>query len=285
MFKYYAYYNVGGYKDMFLGDSSMSAKETYYLPLLAIWKKKATSGDNDAAAKVKSAESLMKIQLLSSKENLGLPKEAESMFSHGGYKVIFSVAQDGKGIFAIRDIESSSKDESGRTTPFLLVIVGSTIEDSKSLEKIAAYASSHLESFSKELSVLFRYDANINGIVFELARMTTLIRKISAEGNNSLLTTDGVKSIESRRGAVSLLVLPEGISKELAFAEQGLKGKSVQSISIGQILPLDNQKKLIAALKNITDVKNSIYTDRRVQYIVGGAVVLGFIAGFLIGRS
>lgn len=270
---------------MFLGDSSMKAKETYYLPLLAIWNKKALVGDTDAQAKIKSAEGLTKIQLLSSKENLGLPKEAESMFSHGGYKVIYSVGQDGESIFAIRDIESSSKDESGRTIPFLLVIVGSTIEDSKLLEKVAAYASSHLESFSKELSALFRYDVNINGAVFELAQMNTIVRKISAEGNNTLLTTDGVKSIESRRGAVSLLVLPEGISKEVAIAEQGLKGKSVQLISIRQILPLDNHKRLIATLKNIKDVKNSIYTDKRIQYIVGGAVVLGFIAGFLIGRS
>ena len=167
----------------------------------------------------------------------------------------------------------------------MLVIVGTTFEDSKSLEKVAAYTSSHLESFSKELSALFRYDANINGIVFELAQMNTIVRKIAAEGNNSLLTTDGVKSIESRRGAIPLLVIPEGISKEVAFAEQGLKGKPVHSISIGQILPLDNQEKLIAALKNIKDVKNSIYSDRRVQCIVGGAVILGFIAGFLIGRS
>ena len=115
--------------------------------------------------------------------------------------------------------------------------------------------------------------------------MNTIVRKIAAEGNNSLLTTDGVKSIESRRGAIPLLVIPEGISKEVAFAEQGLKGQPVHSISIGQILPLDNQEKLIAALKNIKDVKNSIYSDRRVQCIVGGAVILGFIAGFLIGRS
>ena len=28
MLKYYSYYNVGGYKDMFLGDSSMEAQKT-----------------------------------------------------------------------------------------------------------------------------------------------------------------------------------------------------------------------------------------------------------------
>ena len=285
MLKYYSYYNVGGYKDMFLGDSSMNAKETYYLPLLAIWKKKALSGDSDAEAKVKSAEELTPIQLLSSKESFGLPKEAESMFSHGGYKIIYSVGANGESIFAIRDIDCSSRDESGRTTPFLLVIVGTTDEDARTLEKVAVYASSHLESFSKELSELFHYDAGINGIAFKLASVNSIVGKISAGGNNSLLTIDGIKNIESKRGAVSLLVLPDGIPKDVALNEHGLKGMSVQAIPVGWILPLDNHKKLAAALRNIKEVKNSIYTDKRVRYIVGGAIILGLVAGYIIGRS
>lgn len=285
MLKYYSYYNVGGYKDMFLGDSSMNVQETYYLPLLAIWKKKAASGDSDADSKLKSVESLEKIQLLSSKEGFGLPKEAETMFSHGGYKVLYTVGTNGESIFAIRDIESDSKDESGRTIPFLLVIVGTTDKDAKILERVATYASSHLESFSKELSKLFYYNADINGVVFRLASINSIVKNISKDGNNSLLTIEGVQTIESKRGLVSLLVLPEGISKEMAISEQNLKGKTVHTISIGQILPLDNQKKLVTTLRGIKDVKTSIYTDRRVQYLVGGAIVLGFIFGYFLGKS
>ena len=65
MLKYYSYYNVGGYKDMFLGDSSMKATETHYLPLLSIWKKKAAAGDSEADAKIKRTKNLSKIQILS----------------------------------------------------------------------------------------------------------------------------------------------------------------------------------------------------------------------------
>lgn len=285
MLKYYSYYNVGGYKDMFLGDSSMNVQETYYLPLLAIWKKKAASGDSDAESKVKSAESLEKIQLLSSKESFGLPKEAETMFSHGGYKVLYTVGTNGESIFAIRDIDSDSKDESGRTIPFLLIIVGTTDKDAKILERVATYASSHLESFSKELSKLFYYNADINGVVFKLSSINSIVKNISEDGNNNLLTIEGVQTIESKRGLVSLLVLPEGISKEMAISEQNLKGKSVHTVSISQILPLDNQKKLAATLRGIKDVKTSIYADRRVQYLVGGAIVLGFIFGYFLGKS
>lgn len=285
MLKYYSYYNVGGYKDMFLGDSSMNAKETYYLPLLAIWKKKAASGDKDAESKIKFIDSLTKIQLLSSKESFGLPQEAVTMFSHGGYKVVYTTGANGESIFAIRDIESESKDESGRTIPFLLVIVGTTEKDAKILEKVAAYASSRLESFNRELSRLFYYNAEINGIVFSLSSINSIVKNISEEGNNNLLTIEGVHTIESKRGLVSLLVLPEGVSKEMAITELNLKGKIVQAISINQILPLDNHKMLVAILRGLKNVKSSIYTDKRVHYLVGGAIVLGFIVGYFFGKS
>jgi len=285
MLKYYSYYNIGGYKDMFLGDSSMNAKETYYLPLLAIWKKKAASGDTEAESKIKVVESLDKIQLLSSKDSLGLPQEAGPMFSHGGYKVMYAVGENGDSIFAIRELEGESKDESGRSTPFLLVVVGNSEKDAKILEKVAAYASSHLESFSKDLSDLFYYDAEKNGVAFKLSSMNAIVKRIADEWNNSLLTIDGVKTVQSKRGTVSLLVLPEGLSKDYALAEQGLKGVSVQSLPIEDILPLDNQKKLIAVLKNVKGIRNSIFTDRRIGYIVGGAAILGFLIGFFCGRQ
>lgn len=284
MLKYYSYYNVGGYKDMYLGDSSVKTTETHYLPLLSIWKKKAASGDSEAEDKVKLTENLSKIQILSSKDNFGLPEEATLMFSHGGYKVINKLTANGESIFAIRDIESSSKDESGRNIPFLMVIIGTTEDDAITLEKVTAYASSHLESFSKELANLFYYDADKNGVVFKLSAMNVIVKRISNEANNTLLTIDGVKTVQAKRGGVSLLVLPEGLTKDYALTEQGIKGVPVQSVSIEQILPLDNQKKLIEILKNIRG-KESIFSDCKVQYIVGGAVILGFLIGYFIGRS
>lgn len=82
-----------------------------------------------------------------------------------------------------------------------------------------------------------------------------------------------------------MLVLPEGLTKDYALAEQGIKGVSVLSISIEQILPLDNQKKLIAILKNVNGIKKSLFTDRRILYVVGGSVFLGFLIGYFCGRQ
>lgn len=270
---------------MFLGDSSMTDAEICYLPLLSIWKKKAALGDQEAASKVKLTESLPKIQLLNSQESYGLPKEAEAMFSHGGYKVIFTVTTSGESIFAIRDINGSSKDEAGRAIPFLMVIVGTTADDAKILEKVAVFACSHLDTVSHDLAEFFYYDPTKNGVIFKLSAMNAMVAKIAAEGSNSLLTLDGSKTIQAKRGTVSLLVLPEGITKELAVAEQGLAGMPVVTVPIARILPLDNQKKLASVLNNVKDVKSSVFTDKRVQYIIGGAIILGFIAGYFVGRS
>lgn len=285
MLKYYSYYNVGGYKDMYLGDSSMKDAETYYLPLLSIWKKKSASGDTEAETKVKLTEELPKIQLLSTKENFGLPDEATQMFSHGGYKVINTVNKKGESILAIRDIESSSKDESGRKIPFLMVIVGTSESDAIALEKVSAYASSHLESFGKKLAELFYYDADKNGVVFKLSSMNAIVKKIANEEDNCILTIDGVKTVKAKPGTVSLLVLPEGLFEDYALAEQGIKSVPVESISIEQILPLDNPKKLIAILKNNNDVKKTLFTDKRILYIVGGSFFLGLLIGYFLGRQ
>lgn len=285
MLKYYSYYNVGGYKDMFLGDSSMKADKTYFLPLLPVWKKKAQAGDKDMASRVQSLEHLPMIKIVTVDDNHGLPRSAKVLFSHGGYKVMLTASESGETIFAIRDIETSSKDESGRTIPFLLVITGSSDNEKKMLERVAAYASSHLETFSKKVSVLFSYDSNKNGISFDLAALTAYINKISQQSNNSLLTMRGEFVIEGNKADVPLLIVPEGINKNLAIQEQGLSGKKVNTIDLLDIIPLDNHDKLVAILKRSGHrTQTSIFSDKRVLYLLGGVALIGFILGYIIAK-
>lgn len=285
MLKYYSYYNVGGYKDMFLGDSSMKADKTYFLPLLPVWKKKAASGDKELTAKVESLGNLPSIKIVTGEECYGLPHSAKTLFSHGGYKVLLTSSDSGETIFAIRDIESSSKDESGRAIPFLLVVVGSSDNDKKTLEKVAAYASSHLDTFSKKISSLFSYDSEKNGLAFALAPLTSYIYKIAEQSNNSLLTMQGEIMIEGKRADVPLLIVPEGINRSLAIQEQGLSGKRVNAIDLLDVIPLDNHERLIALLKGKNgNGRTSIFSDRRVMYLLGGAALVGFILGYYIAK-
>lgn len=285
MLKYYSYYNVGGYKDMFLGDSSMNAEKTYFLPLLPVWKKKAAAGDNEMATKIETLEKLPPIKLVTSGESQGLPRRAKTLFSHGGYKAILTSSDSGETIFAIRDIESSSKDESGRSIPFLLVVVGSSENDKHFLEKVAVYASSHLETFSQKISSFFSYDSEKNGLAFALSKFTNYIRKIVEQSSNSLLTTRGEVVIESKMTDVPLLLVPEGISHSLALQEQGLSDKKVNVIDMIEVLPLDNPDKLIGLLKGLkVRRKSSLFSDKRVVFLLGGAAIVGFLIGFFIAK-
>lgn len=285
MLKYYSYYNVGGYKDMFLGDSSMMADKTYFLPLLPVWKKKASAGDKELATKVEVLETLPSIKIVTKDDSHGLPQNAKILFSHGGYKVMLTSSNTGETIFAIRDIESSSKDETGRTIPFLLVIVGTSESDKVLLEKVAAYASSHLDSFSKKISSLFSYDSEKNGLAFALSTLTAYINKIAEQSNNSLLTMQGEVLLESKRADVPLLILPEGIDKSLAMQEQGLSGKRVNIVNLLDVIPLDNHERLIAILKGRKNrATTGLFSDKRVLYLLGGAAFLGFLLGYFIAK-
>lgn len=270
---------------MYLGDSSMKEEKTYFLPLLPVWKKKAQEGDKEMAARIEPLNQLPMIKIVTVDNNHGLPNSAKKLFSHGGYKLILTSSESGETIFAIRDVETESKDESGRTIPFLLVITGNSDNDKITLENLAAYASSHLESFSKKISGLFSYDSARNGISFDLATLTHYIYQIANKSNNSLLTVNGEVIIDSDQEEVPLMVLPEGITKNLAIQEQALEGKKIRAIDIQDILPMDNQEKLVTFLKRYKNPgEASIFSDIRTLYILGGAALVGFIIGFIIAK-
>ena len=282
MLKYYSYYNVGGYKDMFLGDSTMNDTATYFFPLLSVWKKRAADGDVDCAERLKGLDGLPKIQILTAEANYGLPAMADIMISHGGYKILNVVSDKGESIFAIRDVESRSYDESGRSIPFTFLIVGDTAEDMKVLEKVAAYAASHLETFSEELAAYFFYEAKKNGIAFNLSSMTKLIGRIVSINGNTIPVLKGEFAVRSKAGEVSLLLLPDGITKDRAVREQNLTNKKVKMIEREDVIPLDNQQHMLNSLQRIQQAKNAILTDKRILWLIGGAFVMGFIIGCLV---
>ena len=285
MFKYFSYYNVGGYKDMYLGDSSMTEAQSYFFPLMAIWRKNAKAGDKTCAERVEALEKLPSIKIVTNDENRGLPESAKTLFSHGGYKLILTKANTDEYIFAIRDIDGDAKDDAGRSTPFLLVVVGNSDEEKLQLEKIATYAASHLETFSKKISVLFKYDAEKNGVSFDIASLTTYLNKISKESDNSLLTLDGEVIVDGSHKDTPLLVLPEGIDKNIATTEQKLSRKEVNFVGVDNLIPLDNHKKLVALIKGSVGTKSSLLSNWKVSCLFGSAAIVGFIIGYIIGKQ
>ena len=293
MLKYYSYYNVGGYKDMFLGDSTMTAESTFFLPLLPVWKKKTAAGDLCMAEKIESLEKLPKINILTIERKYGLPDTALTLVSHAGYKVYLSMLSTGESIFAIRDINSNSKDESGRSIPFLLLVVGTTDADRVVLEKLAVYSVSHVDEISKKIADLFNYNATVNGLEFSLHTLNELIKDISAKGSNTFMTLTKDIVVDLKKDEVALFAIPEGLNRAIAIKEQNLKGKNVNFVMMSEVIPLDNQKKMksMMELRNrkqdsaISSLRSklpselaNILSDKKVKHILIGATIIAAIA-------
>lgn len=298
MLKYFSYYNVGGYKDMFLGDSTMTSESTFYLPLLPVWKKKAEVGDVSLAEKIESLEKLPKIKILTIDSNYGLPKSAFTLISHAGYKVYLSKLSSGESIFAIRDIDSNSKDESGRLIPFLLLVVGDTDSDRIVLEKMAAYAVSHIDDISRKISNLFSYNPTVNGVEFSLHTLNELIKEISTKNNNTFMTLTKDVVVDLNKKEIALFAIPEGLDKTIAIREQNLKGKNVNFVMMTEVIPLDNQKKMKSMLElrkklqasvisswksKLPSELTNILSDKKVKRIlIGGTIITAIAIGYLL---
>lgn len=268
---------------MYLGNSSMTDDKSYFLPLLPLWRKNAQEGDKCMASKVASLEKLTMIQIITNDVSHGLPQSAKLFFSHGGYKLILANADTGDLVFAIRDIKNVSKDNQERESPFLLVIVGSSESEKCQLERVAAFAASNLETFSKKIAGLFNYDAEKNGISFDLATLTAYINDIAEVSDNVLLTLKGVKPVLWEKADIPLLVLPEGIVKKIAIRELGLYGKRTNFVELLDIIPLDNHDRVVAILKKLKQ-KAAILSKRKVLSFFVCAALLGLIGGYLVSK-
>ncbi len=248
MLKYYSYYSVGGYKDMFLGTSEMNEKETYFLPLLPIWQKKAEDNkDEELAKKVNDLKSLPSIKILSKNELYGFPKEANNIITHGAYKIIYYQTKLGEYVLSIRDIEGNDKDESGRSIPFLIAIVGDSNRDKSLLDRLCSYMATNLDVTTKFMSQLFKYDWETNGICFRLHDLTEWIREVVKTSTNIINTTRKQFVIDMTNNN-AFVVIPNGLNDKIAIKEQALQSKKVYGIPIEEITleaPSPNKKTLI----------------------------------------
>lgn len=157
----YAYYSCGGYKDMFLGELSSDSVPVYYLPLLPIIKRR---NHPDDFVKIKEQETLPKIEIITNSDPKGFPSQCNSLFSHGAYNLIYECLDSGEYVLAIRGIESSTKDEDGRSAPFNLLFVTDNEYDVDYLDSTAYYCSHNFLNISNKLSETIVYDTKVNGL-------------------------------------------------------------------------------------------------------------------------
>lgn len=165
MIRLYAFYSVGGYKDMYLGTLSQESSSAYYLPLLSIMKKRNNPAEQERIA---ALEKLRKIEIINQKNDWGFPNECNTLFSHGGYTIIYKTLRDGMSCLAIRNLTGSMRDEEGRSTPFNLLFIAEDVEDNYTLDRVALYCKDHSREINSVLSPTIVYDVAVNGLRVDL---------------------------------------------------------------------------------------------------------------------
>lgn len=162
MIRIYAYYSCGGYKDMYLGTDDETTGESYYLPLLPIWKK------NNKTEQIEKTHNLLQVKLITKEEAYGFPPECRVMFSHGGYKAMHRTLTSGAVCFCIRDIFNGAKDEENRDIPFHFLLIAEGRESIKKLDEFALSYIGNWNLIETQLGRCISYDPYINGIKFNL---------------------------------------------------------------------------------------------------------------------
>ena len=204
MLKYYSYYSVGGYKDFMLGDSECKEDATFYFPLLSVLEERSQK-DKEVGKQVAELKALPAIRQLSAENTYGLPSSANVMFSHAGYKLIYKHLEGDMYALALRDISQDSKDETGRSIPFLFVITGDSNADIRTLDILATYFAGNIKLVEQLLSQLLHMDMDKNGLRFELAKFNKWIKDI-------------VKSYPSTIESSSMVILFVKASKSFIFS-------------------------------------------------------------------
>ena len=279
MLKYYSYYSVGGYKDFSLGDSGSQDEVTFYFPLLPVLEERAQN-DSKAAKQVADLKALPEIKQLSTENSYGLPSSANVLFSHAGYKLIYKHLEGDKYALALRDISQNTKDETGRTIPFLFVIVGDSA-DIRTLDILAAYMACNVKQVEKILSQLLYMDMEKNGLRFELAKLNRWIVEIVKQNPSTTIPTiSGGKKIHANQNKVALILLPSGITAAKAISEQKLETKEIVDVPQSEVISKEDPDKLVDLLLHVS---KQLQDERKRNELMKKGLLAAGIGGFLLG--
>lgn len=279
MLKYYSYYSVGGYKDFMLGDSESKEEATFYFPLLPVLEERAQN-DSEAAKQVADLKALPEIKQLSTENSYGLPSSANVLFSHAGYKLIYKHLEGDRYALALRDISQNTKDETGRTIPFLFVIVGDSA-DIRTLDILAAYMACNVKQVEKILSQLLYMDMEKNGLRFELAKLNRWIVEIVKQNPSTTIPTiSGGKKIHATQNKVALILLPSGITAAKAISEQKLETKEIVDVPQSEVISKEDPDKLVDLLLHVS---KQLQDERKRNELMKKGLLAAGIGGFLVG--
>ena len=253
MIKLYAFYSIGGYKDLYLGELSHNSSFVYYLPLLAIMKKQVSE---DKSEKIVELDALPKIQRITQNNTCGFPDECSVLFSHGGYIILYKTLNNGCACLALRNLLSSTKDEEGRSTPFNLLFVSTDEAGNETLDNVAEYCLCHASQLNSFFSSTIVYDGTVNGIRADLAIIFDWI--------STRLQT---KPYSHEAGEVNYVMVDRSQSIDTAVKEQYLKVSEIDAFVKydGSILKGAIKRKKITLKKDLHQFDSEKNTQSNVS--------------------
>lgn len=281
MLRFYTYYSVGGYKDLYLGNSGMGDDFTYFLPLLGRQRKQAeTDGNGQLAERVKYLDALPKILLVNQASPHGFPGAASRLVSHGGYRLVYAQVAGDSYVLVLRDILGVNKDESGRPIPFLMMIVADNVQDGRKLATVAAFWGNHIGSVSDKIASMLLYDKDVNGIKFCLKQFNAFVEDC-ADRQDYVETALGKTAVLTESDTAGILMMPSELYTKQAVEDLGLRNKCIKHIPLEQVLPLDNPDK---AAQMRAKARIAMRVGKR-KVLFAGIVALVIIIVFVLLRS
>lgn len=279
MLRFYSYYSLGGYKDLYLGNSEMKDEFTYLLPLLEIQRNRAEEdGDEKQVERIKYLDSLPKVLLVNQNSSYGFPEAASRLISHGGYKLVYTHIIDDCYVLVLREISGDNKDETGHSVPFLIMIVADDIQEAKKLATIAAFWSNNIDSVSVKIASMLIYDKEVNGIKFCLRQFNEFIKEC-ANRQDYVETTLGKIVLKTECNTTGILIMSSELYTKRVIEDLGLNNKRIKHVSQEQVLPLDNPNIATKMREKAHEViklgkRKLIYASVIMVIIVGIIVIL-----------
>lgn len=283
MIRYYSYYSSGGYKNFYLGSDADPDEKKFYLALLPVYEKKLQDkDDSELRATVEKLREIPKMKIVTSEERHNLPKRASNLITHGGYKVAYLHLGNDQYALAIRDISGNDNDETGRNTPFLFLFVSDDRQDMPLMDKLAVFCTTHLMTIDRKISDMFYYDAQVNGLCFDLAAMNRFVSEVEKSQKNSILPlADKDYEIKAQPGEISLLV-GTGIGKEATLKELSLSGSPLLYVEEAEVVPLDVPGALNRAREEYKVHFEEVAKKRKIRNLIISGVVIGVAAVVLL---
>ena len=221
MIKYFAYYSVGGYKDMYLGNNEMNEEYTYYSPFYSQWKSN-TLPEKLVDRMKEQLEYLDKqthIKILTATDE-DLSKDATKFVVHSGFKLACCTLNNGATTIALKELKGNAKDENERSIPFMLQLLS---DDVNTQVALAEYIRTHLEAEEAFFANLFEYNANYNCLQFNIAKLNAWMKDVVENKLNAVNDT-------SKTQRLHMLVLSNGVTKEYVLSELGMLLKDTNKI-------------------------------------------------------